>query len=46
MATAEKTSVIDPEFGYFGPMGFDIGSFLANLLMSFFSQVTLVDRSN
>lgn len=39
MATTDRTGVIDPEFGYYGPMGFDIGSFLANLFMSFFSQV-------
>src|SRR5262245_40001508 len=38
MVTTEKTSVIDAEFAFFGPMGFDIGAYLANLLLSFFSQ--------
>jgi 5-methylthioribose kinase len=38
MVTAEDTRVIDPEFAFYGPMGFDIGVLLANLLMAFFSQ--------
>ncbi|QHW30667.1 S-methyl-5-thioribose kinase [Paenibacillus rhizovicinus] len=33
--TPESTKVIDPEFAYFGPMGFDIGAVLANLLLNF-----------
>lgn len=36
--TPESTKVIDPEFAYFGPMGFDIGAVLANLLLNFASQ--------
>jgi 5-methylthioribose kinase len=28
----EQTKVIDPEFAYFGPVGFDIGQVIANLL--------------
>ena len=27
--------VIDPEFAFYGPMGFDIGAVIANLLMSY-----------
>jgi 5-methylthioribose kinase len=38
MVTEEDTKVIDPEFAFFGPMGFDVGKLLGNLLMSFFSQ--------
>lgn len=38
MVTADKTSVIDAEFAFYGPMGFDIGAYLANLLLSYFSQ--------
>ena len=38
MCTAEDTKIIDPEFAFYGPMGFDIGALLANLLISFFSQ--------
>ncbi|WP_308638651.1 S-methyl-5-thioribose kinase [Paenibacillus silvisoli] len=33
--TPESTKVIDPEFAYFGPMGFDIGAVIANLLLNF-----------
>jgi 5-methylthioribose kinase len=38
MVTPDDTRVIDPEFSFMGPMGFDIGAVLANLLISFFSQ--------
>jgi 5-methylthioribose kinase len=38
MATPEDTRVIDPEFAFHGPMGFDIGAYLANLLLAYFSQ--------
>jgi 5-methylthioribose kinase len=38
MVTERDTRVIDPEFAFMGPMGFDIGAILANLLMSYFSQ--------
>lgn len=34
----EDMKVIDPEFGYFGPMGFDIGAVLGNLVLSYASQ--------
>jgi len=38
MVSENDTKVIDPEFAFYGPMGFDIGALLANLLMNFFSQ--------
>ncbi|KAJ6830648.1 methylthioribose kinase 1 [Iris pallida] len=38
MVTADSTQVIDPEFAFYGPMGFDIGAFLGNLILAFFSQ--------
>ena len=38
MVTESDTKVIDPEFAVMGPMGFDVGKLLGNLLMSFFSQ--------
>jgi 5-methylthioribose kinase len=38
MVTQNDTRVIDPEFAFFGPMGFDIGAFLANLFMAYFSK--------
>jgi 5-methylthioribose kinase len=38
MATLEETKVIDPEFAFFGPMGFDIGAVIGNLFLAFFAQ--------
>ncbi|WP_281885548.1 S-methyl-5-thioribose kinase [Paenibacillus sp. YYML68] len=34
----DSTKVIDPEFAYYGPMGFDIGALFANLLLNFTAQ--------
>lgn len=36
--TPQSTKVIDPEFAYFGPMGFDIGAIIANLLLNYAAQ--------
>lgn len=33
-----KTYVIDPEFAFYGPMGFDIGAIVANFMMAYVSQ--------
>ena len=38
MVTDTDTRVIDGEFAFHGPIGFDTGAFIANLLLSFFSQ--------
>ncbi|ERN08875.1 hypothetical protein AMTR_s00015p00197590, partial [Amborella trichopoda] len=38
MATANSTQVIDPEFAFYGPMGFDVGAFLGNLILAFYAQ--------
>ncbi len=38
MVTETETRVIDPEFAFYGPMGFDIGAVLANLVMSYFAS--------
>ncbi|MDR5816288.1 S-methyl-5-thioribose kinase [Caballeronia sp. LZ033] len=38
MVNAEDTFVIDPEFAFYGPMGFDVGALLANLLLAYFSR--------
>ena len=37
MLNEEETYVIDPEFAFYGPMGFDVGIYLANLAMSYIS---------
>ncbi|MUG43855.1 S-methyl-5-thioribose kinase [Paenibacillus woosongensis] len=36
--TPESTKVIDPEFAYYGPIGFDIGAVIANLLLNYAAQ--------
>lgn len=36
--TPESTKVIDPEFAYYGPIGFDIGAVIANLLLNYAGQ--------
>jgi 5-methylthioribose kinase len=38
MVTADDTRVIDPEFAFFGPMGFDIGAMIGNLLLAYLAQ--------
>ncbi len=38
MVTENDTRVIDPEFGFYGPIGFDLGAFVGNLLLAWFSQ--------
>ena len=38
MVTGSQTRVIDPEFAFYGPMGFDLGAVLANLLMAYFAS--------
>ncbi len=38
MCTDTETRMIDPEFGMYGPMGFDLGMLIANFLMAYFSQ--------
>ena len=39
MVTDSSTMVIDPEFAFYGPMGFDIGAVIANLLMSYLASI-------
>ena len=38
MVTREDTRVIDPEFAFIGPIGFDVGAVIGNLLLAFFAQ--------
>jgi 5-methylthioribose kinase len=38
MLTAEDTRVIDPEFAFIGPMGFDVGAILGNLFIAYCAQ--------
>ncbi|HEX9169261.1 MAG TPA: S-methyl-5-thioribose kinase [Roseiarcus sp.] len=38
MATGEDTRVIDPEFAFIGPMGFDVGAVIGNLFLAYLAQ--------
>ncbi|UZW57122.1 S-methyl-5-thioribose kinase [Sphingobium sp. JS3065] len=38
MVTADDSRAIDPEFAFYGPIGFDVGMLLANLWMAHFAQ--------
>ena len=38
MLTTDDTRVIDPEFAFIGPIGFDVGAVIGNLLLAFFAQ--------
>jgi 5-methylthioribose kinase len=38
MVTDSSTMVIDPEFAFYGPMGFDIGAVIGNLLMAYLAS--------
>lgn len=38
MCKPSSSFVIDPEFAFYGPMGFDLGLYIGNMFLSFFSQ--------
>ena len=38
MVTESETMVIDPEFAFYGPMGFDVGAVIGNLLMAYLAS--------
>lgn len=38
MVNAQETFVIDPEFAFYGPMGFDVGILLANFFLAWYGQ--------
>ena len=33
--TPEKTCILDPEFAFYGPIGYDIGNFIANMIFAY-----------
>jgi len=41
MVNQQETKVIDPEFAFYGPMGFDVGLLLANFFLAYYSQAGL-----
>jgi 5-methylthioribose kinase len=38
MVTGVDTRVIDPEFAFYGPMGFDVGAIIGNMLIAYLAQ--------
>ncbi len=38
MANEEETYVIDPEFAFYGPAGFDIGLLIGNMFLAYIAQ--------
>jgi len=38
MVTGDSVRIIDPEFAFYGPMGFDIGMLIGNYLMAYHSM--------
>lgn len=40
-----NTKLIDAEFGYYGPIGFDCGSFIANLLLNYIASPALFSNT-
>ena len=46
MVTEDDTRVIDPEFAFYGPMGFDIGALLANYLIAYLAQPAQASKEN
>jgi len=38
MVAENDSRVIDPEFAFYGPIGFDLGAFFGNLLLNWYSQ--------
>jgi len=44
-ASEEETKVIDPEFAFYGPIGFDIGLFLANLIVQSITRMVSNEMS-
>jgi len=39
----DSTKVIDPEFAFYGPMAYDIGALIANLVMNYISTDAMVE---
>lgn len=45
MLNEQDTRVIDPEFAFYGPMGFDIGAILANFILNYLSHYAHTEDS-
>lgn len=38
--TQDSTKIIDPEFAFYGPIGYDVGNVIANLIFAYMNGVT------
>lgn len=45
MLTPQDTRVIDPEFAFVGPMGFDVGAVIGNLFLAYYAQTGHEERA-
>lgn len=43
---SDYTKVIDPEFAFYGPMAYDIGALIANLIMNYISTKSLSEDTS
>lgn len=46
MVSSDDLRVIDAEFAFVGPMGYDLGALIGNLLMNYFAQPGLESEAN
>ena len=46
MVTDTDTRIIDPEFAFYGPMGFDIGALIGNYLLAYMAQNGHISAEN
>ena len=46
MITDTDTRIIDPEFAFYGPMGFDIGALIGNYLLAYMAQNGHISKEN
>lgn len=46
MVNQNDTRVIDPEFSFFGPMGYDVGALLSNLVLNYASHYAHTPDAN
>jgi 5-methylthioribose kinase len=44
--TADKTCVLDPEFAFYGPVGYDTGNFIANMIFAYANALYTMDADN
>jgi 5-methylthioribose kinase len=42
--TPEKTCVLDPEFAFYGPIGYDIGNFVANMIFAYANAEVTMEK--